>query len=260
MSSLSLPISMKKQKNYYVKGAAILLFLLVAQKFYAQEPVWEDKTLNTAGSAAYMQPEEREMIYEVNRLRSDPPRYAKTFIVFRLDNALKVLKEQGKGVSNYSLTTHYRDNKPYRVDTTWHYTNEEDVKALQTLYDTLLKMKPLSILQPDEGIYKACIKHAKDQAPTNRLNHQGRDGSWPYERVIKFSPKMEDGNENLAYNSHATVRIIVLQLLIDEGIPGYGHRYNMLNPAWTHLACYATRPPIMKSKWWIQEYGKIKEK
>lgn len=251
---------MKRQKNYFSKAALLLLSVFIIQELYAQEVVWDDKALNTARAAAYMQPEEREMVYEINRLRSDPPRYAKTFIVVRLDNALKQLKEHGRGDSNYSLTTTYRDNKPYRVDTTWHYIVEEEVKALQTLYDTLMKMKPLSILLPDEGIYKACIKHAKDQGPTNNLNHQGRDGSWPGERVRKFSPSMEDGNENLAYNSNATVRIIVLQLLVDEGIPGYGHRYNMLNPSWTHVACYATRPPIMKSKWWIQEYGKIKGK
>ncbi len=241
-----------------MKAVILFFFSVISLSIHAQEVDWNDEKLNTAKAATYMQPEEREMVYEINRLRSDPARYAKAFITIRLNNALKDLKDYGRGDSNYSLTTTYVNNKPSKVDTTWHYVNEENVKALQTVYDTLLKLKPLSILKPDEGIYKACIKHAKDQGPTNNVNHQGRDGSWPNERIMKFSPKMEDGNENLAYNGNAPVRIIVLQLLVDEGIPGYGHRYNMLNAKWTHVACYATRPPIMKSKWWIQNYGKIK--
>ena len=32
-----------------------------------------------------------------------------------------------------------------------------------------------------------------------------------------------------------TARDIVIQLLVDSGIPGYGHRYNLLDPAWTYL-------------------------
>ena len=123
-----------------------------------------------------------------------------------------------------------------------------------------MNLKPLSILLPDEGIYKACIKHAKDQAPTGTIDHRGTDGTWPDERIKKFSPIMEDGNENLAMNGNAPVRIIVLQLLNDANINGYGHRYNMLDKKWTHVACYATRKPLMTTKWWIQDYGRIKSK
>lgn len=248
---------MKKQMDCFLQASLVFCTIFIMQSSYAQEVIWEDNRLNTASHADYMLPEEKEMIYELNRLRSDPPRYAKEFIALRLKNALNDLKENGKGDLNYSLTTWYENNKPSKVDTTWHYVNEEYVKALQTLYDTLMKLKPLSILLPDAGIYKACIKHAKDQGPKNSLDHQGRDGSWPYERVKKFSHQMADGNENLAFNGNAPVRVIVLQLLVDEGIPGYGHRYNTLNSAWTHVACFYTRPPYMKSKWWIQEYGRI---
>ena len=226
----------------------------------AQEIVWNVDSLNTAKFSKYMQQDEKEMIYEINRLRSNPPKYAKIYIEPLLQNALLVLKKDGKGNSNYSIKTSFTDNKISKRDTIWHFANEEEVKALQTLYDTLIKLKALSILKPDEGIYKACIKHAKDQAPTGAVNHQGVDGSWPWERIIKFSPKMSEGNENIAYNSDGSFKTIVLQLLIDAGISDYGHRYNMLDASWTHIACYATRPPIMKAKWWIQNYGKIKIK
>lgn len=240
---------------------SILLLLIIICNFFsvtAQEATWEDAKLNTAKNAVYMKQDEREMIYEINRLRSDPPRYAKLFVTMQLKNALEVYKEDGRGDSSYSITTSYQDNKISSVDTNWHFSNEEELNALQTLYDTLMHLKPLSILQPDEGIYKACIKHAKNRAAAGSFDHIDTDGTWPWDRILKYSPKMEEGNENLAMNGNAPVRIIVMQLLNDANIDGYGHRYNLLDAKWTHVACYATRPPLMESKWWIQNFGKIK--
>ena len=243
-------------------GKKGLVFFVTAFSFvvsHAQNIIWEDKKLNTAANSIYMQPEEREMIYEINRLRSDPPRYAKLFIAERLKEANRQLEKYGKGYKNYSLTTSYTDNVKTKTDTTWHYENEEKVKALQTLFDTLLRLKPLRILQPEKGIYKACQKHAADQAVNKEVNHRGNDGSWPWDRIKKNSPRMEDGNENIAFNSGiATPGDIVLQLLIDSGISDYGHRYNMLNAQWTHVACYYTKKPGWSSKWWIQNFGKSK--
>ncbi|HRH47806.1 MAG TPA: CAP domain-containing protein [Panacibacter sp.] len=240
---------------------SILLLLIIICNFFsvtAQEVTWEDAKLNTAKNAVYMKQDEREMIYEINRLRSDPPRYAKLFVTIQLKNALEVYKEDGRGDSSYSITTSYQDNKISSVDTNWHFSNEEELHALQTLYDTLMHLKPLSILQPDEGIYKACIKHAKNRAAAGSFDHIDTDGTWPWDRILKYSPRMEEGNENLAMNGNAPVRIIVMQLLNDANIDGYGHRYNLLDAKWTHVACYATRPPLMESKWWIQNFGKIK--
>ena len=239
-----------------------LVFFVTAFSFvvsHAQNIIWEDKKLNTAANAIYMEPEEREMIYEINRLRSDPSRYAKSFIVEQLQIARNQLEKYGKGYKNYSLSTSYTDNVKTKTDTIWHFENEEMVNALQTLYDTLLRLKPLGILQPEKGIYKACQKHAADQAVNREVNHHGNDGSWPWDRIMKNSPQMKDGNENIAFNSSLAIpREIVLQLLIDAGISGYGHRYNMLNAQWTHVACYYTKKPGWSSKWWIQNFGRNK--
>ena len=67
---------------------------------------------------------------------------------------------------------------------------------------------------------------------------------------------MTYGNENIAGRyGHAasTQRDIVLQLLIDSGIPGYGHRYNLLDPQWTHVACRTEK--YKGTHWWIQNFG-----
>jgi uncharacterized protein YkwD len=67
---------------------------------------------------------------------------------------------------------------------------------------------------------------------------------------------MSFGNENIAGRygyANTTPRDIVLQLLIDSGIPGYGHRYNLLDPQWTFGACKFELYNGMQ--WWIQNFG-----
>lgn len=210
-----------------------------------------------------MRPEEREMVYEINRVRSNPASYLQ-YIEPMLKHAKKYLQENGRGQKNYSLTyqTVTKDGKEVKdIDTTWHYTNEEFVKALSTLVSDLKKSKKLSILQPDSGIYAAARKHAEDN---NRhdwtLLHTGSDGSHPWDRIRKFSPQMRFGNENIAGRTGSpSPREIVIQLLVDAGIPNYGHRYNLLNPQWTHVGCTVQRYKD-KMSYWVQNFGALKSK
>lgn len=216
-------------------------------------------SLNTAKNCLYMQPKEREMIYEINRVRSNPNSYL-PYLEPMLQQAKKNLKNNGKGTRNYSITTttsYSKGQQKKRIDTTWHYSNEEEVKALSSLISDLKKLKPLSVLQPDSGIYLAVTKHAEDQLAQNNVTHIGSDGSRPWDRITKYSPEMRFGNENIAGNSALpSPRDIVIQLLIDSGIPGYGHRYNLLDPQWTHVAC---TNPATNRYWWIQNFGAKKK-
>ena len=108
---------------------------------------------------------EREMLYEINRVRHEPKSYIQ-YLQPMLNEANATLKKFGKGEKNYSVTfsSTIKDGKTVETtDTTWHYINEEQVKALTTLISDLKKLKPLSILKADRGIYNAATKHAKDQ-------------------------------------------------------------------------------------------------
>lgn len=203
------------------------------------------------------------MIYEINRVRYNPGSYIQ-YLQPMLNEATATLKKNGKGYKNYSVTysSTTKNGKTVKTtDTTWHYTNQEQVKALTTLINDLKKLKPLPILQPDSGIYNAATKHAKDQDEHDwKLMHTGSDGSEPWDRITFFSPTMSFGNENIAGNSMeiVTARDIVIQLLVDSGIPGYGHRYNLLDPAWTYGAC---KHDLFKGMhWWIQNFGVKKKK
>ena len=247
----------------------IILLFAIANSFYANAQIKSadanrEKAMNTAIGCIYMSPEEREMIYEINRVRHDPTSYLQYLLPMLKDAALQ-LKVNGKGEKNYSVTfssTSQNGKNLASIDTTWHYTNEENVKALNTLMDDLKKLKRLSILLPDSGIYLAAKKHAADQQAHDwKLLHTGSDGSSPRDRILLFSPSMGSGNENIGGRygyASSTARDMVLQLLIDAGIPGYGHRYNILDANWTYAACSIEK--FNGTYWWIQEFGYKKNK
>ncbi len=148
----------------------------------------------------------------------------------------------------------------HKVDTHSYYRYEEEVAAIKSLIQDLRNIQPMSVLQPDEGIYKAAKKHGKDQDRHNwKLGHYGSDHSTPMERIVRFAPNMVTGNENIAGRfPEASPREIVIMLLIDSGIFGYGHRYNLLNPQWTHLACYSGGLHNGMYRW-LQEFGEARK-
>jgi len=216
--------------------------------------------LNTAKDCKYMKPIEREMVYELNVVRKHPAVYI-GYLQDELERAKETLKKSGKGKKEFSTKTTVETTNGKRkvlTERIGFYENEEAVKAVESLISDLKNLPPLSILEPDEGIYHAAVLYGKDQDRHNwELHHNGSDGSWPDDRIKHSSKKMIDGNENIAGKfPEPTAREIVLQLLVDGGIPGYGHRYNILNPKWTHVACYSGGLKFGMYRW-LQEYGEM---
>jgi hypothetical protein len=220
---------------------------------------WEDTIIYTANEEAYLSEDEKEMIAEVNRVRTNPKMYVK-FIEPLLVEAEKRLKKEGRGSRSYSIMTTYRNGSATKKRI-YFYKNEEEVKALKSLVYDLENLGVLNALKPSYGIHKALKKHARDQKPKGDIDHLGTDGTWPNDRITKYAKDMAYGNENIAGMTRSTPRSIVILLLVDDGIEGYGHRYNLLNPEWTHCSCIAVGQ-ITDESWamdfWIQNFGKIK--
>jgi uncharacterized protein YkwD len=70
---------------------------------------------------------------------------------------------------------------------------------------------------------------------------------------------MKKGNENIVCGSNLA-REALITLLIDSGIPGYGHRENLLNNEWTHAACFFVGEikTGLSCNYWIQNFGAVK--
>jgi hypothetical protein len=218
--------------------------------------------LNTAAGAPYMKESEKAMIREINLLRSNPKGYIK-YVDLYVEDMKKQPEKIGSGQMKYSLTFNYElvdgVEKLKRIDTVWLDKPEDESTAIASLKKELNATGPLSILQTDKGIYDAVKSYARDQDNNAwTLRHIGSDGSWPWDRIRKYSPEMMEGNENIAARfPEPTVRQVVIQLLIDTGIPGYGHRANLLDPRWTHVACFEAGLKEGMYRW-LQNFGQHK--
>ncbi|HET7425342.1 MAG TPA: CAP domain-containing protein [Gemmatimonadales bacterium] len=158
----------------------------------------------------------REIAEETNRLRRDPPSYAPYLeaMLPRFDGF--VLERPGRAF----LRT------------------EEGAPAVEEAISALRAAKPAPPLQWSAGLARAAGDHVRDQGPIGGTEHQGTDGSDPARRMERYGQWGGAVAENIAYGENPA-RDVVLQLVIDDGVPGRGHRDALLEADWgiSGVAC-----------------------
>lgn len=95
-------------------------------------------------------------------------------------------------------------------------------------YVELLSMKPVVPLLPSRALYLSAKDHAIDMGRTGNTGHNGTDGSSMSARINRYGSWGGGISENCSYG-YSDPLGIVLQLLIDDGVPSRGHRKNILN-------------------------------
>lgn len=224
---------------------------------FSIEELSEQNWLDTAEDAWYMTDREKAMVRELNLVRFYPQKYLE---LIRSERS-KIVADKALLSRLISETTRIRvtidpvtkeESRDTFVSTKSLYENK--LTAVDDLIKDLEKQKPLLPLEPHYQIYKVAEDHGAEQMPTGDIAHQGFDGSWPMDRIKKI-PSISNGNENIAAGG-CTPREIVIQLLIDSGVPGYGHRYNILNGDWEFVGCHEV---LVEDKtcgnYWIQDFG-----
>lgn len=197
-----------------MKTKVTLLLVLFFQVSLANVPkstahsIWEINALNTASEVRYLSPLEKEIILEINKLRSDPARYAEDFIA-------PLAKKYNRRL------LYYPGDHPLLTN--------EGVNALYECVRDLKRQQPLPIIYPSEGLSLAAKDHVNDQSKTGRTGHQGSDRSTMRNRVERYGKWQARIAENIAYGGK-TAQQIVIYLLIDDGVRDRGHRKNFLNP------------------------------
>ena len=139
---------------------------------------------NTAANAAYLSNAEKDVIYILNLIRSNPALFAKT-----------VLKKYPSTSGDYYLA--------------------KDTFYFISLMTRLEKMEPLDILYPDNKCFISAKCHAYTSGIMGYVGHDRR--SKDCETKQYFCGECCD-------YGHKDPLDIVLSLLIDEGIPSLGHR------------------------------------
>jgi uncharacterized protein YkwD len=71
--------------------------------------------------------------------------------------------------------------------------------------------------------------HAQDQGQRNRSGHAGSDGSSSWQRLERYGRWSGVIGENISYGAESA-RAAVVNLVIDDGVPGRGHRLDLFEP------------------------------
>lgn len=165
-----------------------------------------------------------------NKARTDPASFAR-LAQEQLDTKF-VYDRRGNPSNSICLSKDFvpKSNKCY-----YTLSTQEGPKAWKEAVSVLSSFKEtLKPLQWSEGLSQACYDHIRDQGPQGQNGHTGSDGSSPFDRIDKYVKSTMSG-ENLAYSDAVTGTDMVLQLLIDDGVPSRGHRTNIMSKDFTHV-------------------------
>jgi len=167
---------------------------------------WDITELDTAKETSYLSYTEKNVILELNKVRTNPGQYAELYIKPMLNSF---------------------SGKEYRAGGIIYLTSEGE-SAVQECIRVLGKSKPGSILFPNNSLYILAKDHVDKQGPTGQTGHYGPSGESFSSRIKRLMGQQGYTGENISYGND-NARKIVIQLLVDDGVPSRGHRENILN-------------------------------
>ncbi len=197
---------------------------------------WPDE-LNTAKNLPQLNSLEKEVIFELNKVRSNPKLYSKLYLESLY--------------SAYSGKTYtYPGQKPT--------LSKEGNSALTECIAVLRKTDTMPILEPADGLIKSA-KILVDDQQYGGIGHITRNGSTPQIRMEMYGEWDIASAENIAYGDYEA-RQIVIALLIDDGVADRGHRKNILDPKFRCAGVASGKHPTYKTMCVIDFAGAYKNK
>jgi len=147
----------------------------------------------------------RQVLEETNIARTQPRRYA---------GYLQELRRMYRG-------------KMYRLPgTTSMVMTSEVVAALDEAVAYLSKQSPMPPLAWSEGLAEAAGELVRDQGETGDVGHDGSRSGDIRDRIERHGKWTSRIAENIGYGP-TTARLMVMELIIDDGVPDRGHRKNI---------------------------------
>ncbi|HEX9081617.1 MAG TPA: CAP domain-containing protein [Holophagaceae bacterium] len=138
-------------------------------------------------------------------------------------------------VSPRAYAEHLKALREYFHGTLWRLPGKvplrtaEGVAALDEAIRFLESVRPVGPLRFNEGLARAARGHARYLGQYGLLSHRSADGSGPAGRLDRMGRWQSLVAENIS-TGEDDPRMVVIQLLVDDGVPERGHRRNLFNP------------------------------
>ncbi len=123
----------------------------------------------------------------------------------------------------------YRGNYIYLSRSNVRIATSEGTDAVDEAIRFLRKQKPLAPLVPSRGLADAAADLVEEQGASGETGHYGRQSGSMSRRIERHGRWQGEIGENISYG-FKDPRWIVIQLIVDDGVGGRGHRVNIFNP------------------------------
>lgn len=151
-----------------------------------------------------------QLLAETNLARTDPNRYIANLRELRRHFEGKFYRMPGSGATIVS---------------------NEGVAAVDEAIGFLSHQRPVSPLTWSQGLADAAADLVREQGQTGETGHKGRSGDMQG-RIERHGAWLKHIAENIGYGPD-TARLMIMELIIDDGVPDRGHRKNIFNRSFT---------------------------
>jgi len=110
-------------------------------------------------------------------------------------------------------------------------TTREGRAAVQEAIAFLRQQPAVSALRASTPASRAAKSHAQDQRG-GATGHVSSDGTSFPQRLDRFGVQNVGIGENIAYGARSAEQV-VMNLIVDDGVPSRGHRTNIFAPNWS---------------------------
>ncbi|MBT0653424.1 CAP domain-containing protein [Geomobilimonas luticola] len=151
-----------------------------------------------------------QVLAEINLARTNPKAYAGFLREFRTQFRGKDYRQPGS---------------PILIRTT------EGAGAVDEAIRVLSRQKPLQPLSWSRGLAAAAAELVEDEGESGMTGHVGHTSGSPLERIERHGTWQGLIGESIGYGPDKA-RAMVMQLIIDDGVPDRGHRKSIFTPAY----------------------------
>ena len=111
----------------------------------------------------------------------------------------------------------------------------EGVEGINEGIEFLKNQKPLEPLAWRIEYMYAARDHVQDIGPKGLVQHEGTDGSQPWQRTLRYCER--GAGEVVSFGNTVAIEVII-QLFMDDNLPTRGHRLGIFNEASRFMGSY----------------------